>query len=59
MNLRQTYSAEARAEWSNLQVMGAQPGRRVTMAVVKRLGRAAGVDAAEVARVAAEIGAAS
>lgn len=55
--LRETYAREERADWENLLVMAALPGRRVTLRTVRRLGRAAGVSAAEIARVAAEIGA--
>ncbi|TAK26748.1 MAG: hypothetical protein EPO40_19710 [Myxococcaceae bacterium] len=57
--LRATYSGEARAEWENLLVMAALPGRPVALRTVRRLGRAAGVDASEITRVAREIGAAS
>lgn len=57
--LRETYRAEERAEWENLLVMARLPGRPVALRTVRRLGRAAGVDAAEIARVAREIGAAS
>ena len=57
--LRALYAAEARAEWQNLLAMADLPGRRPSLRVVRRLGRAAGVASAEVARVAAEIGAAS
>lgn len=55
--LTETRAAEARAEWDNLCTMGRAGGRPVPVRTVRDLGRAAGVDAAEVARVAAEIGA--
>ncbi|MFA9271215.1 MAG: hypothetical protein ACEQSX_10735 [Baekduiaceae bacterium] len=57
--LRETYAAEARAEWANLLAMAAQPGRRVLARTVRRLGRAAGVDAAEVALAIVTTGAVS
>lgn len=57
--LGETYRAEERAEWENLLAMAAQGGRPVLLRTVKRLGRKAGVPAAEVARVAAKIGAVS
>lgn len=57
--LGETYRAEERAEWENLLAMAAQGGRPVRRRDVQRLGRKAGVPAAEVARVAAEIGAVS
>lgn len=57
--LRATYAREARADWENLLEMARLPGRRVSLRVVTRLGREAGVPAAEIARVAREIGAAS
>lgn len=59
ISLAETYRAEERAEWANLLVMARLPGRPVALRTVRRLGRAAGVSAAEIARVAAEIGAAS
>lgn len=59
IGLAETYRAEERAEWQNLLVMAALPGRRVTLRTVRRLGRAAGVSAPEIARVAREIGAVS
>lgn len=55
--LRATYSAEAAAEWENLLEMASRPGRRVSLAVVRRLGTAAGIDAASIALVAAAVGA--
>lgn len=57
--LRATYAAEATADWQNLLDMARLPGRPVRRRDVQRLGRKAGVPAAEIARVAAEIGAAS
>lgn len=57
IGLGETYRAEERAEWENLLVMARLPGRRVALRTVRRLGRAAGVSAAEIASVAAEIGA--
>lgn len=53
------YAAEARADWQNLLEMAAQGGRPVALRTVQRLGRRAGLDAAEVARVAAALGCAS
>lgn len=55
--LRATYDREAAAEWENLLEMAPRPGRRVSLAVVRRLGRAAGIDAASIALVAAAVGA--
>jgi hypothetical protein len=57
--LRQIHAAEERAEWANLLEMASRPGRRVSLAVVRRIGRAAGIDAASIAMVAAAVGAAS
>jgi len=57
--VRATYAAEATADWQNLLVMAAKGGRPVLLRTVKLLGRKAGVSAAEVARVAREIGAVS
>lgn len=50
---------EAAAEWANLLEMASRPGRRVSVALVRRLGRAAGMSPADVALVAAAIGAVS
>lgn len=52
-------AAEASAEWANLLAMLAQPGRRPDAATVARMGRAAKVAPAEIARVVATLGAAS
>lgn len=47
--LRTLYAAEARAEWANLLAMAAEDGRRPSVRVVRRLGRAAGVTPATIA----------
>jgi hypothetical protein len=52
-------AAEAAAEWANLLAMLAQPGRRPDAARVARMGRAAKVARAEIARAVALLGAAS
>lgn len=46
---RTLYAAEARADWQNLLEMARQPGRRPSVRVVRRLGRAAGITPAAVA----------
>ncbi len=55
--LRAAYCAEAAAEWENLLEMASRPGRRVSLAVVRRLGVAAGIDTASIALVAVAVGA--
>ncbi len=59
IGLAETYRTEERAEWANLLVMAALPGRRVLLRTVRRLGREAGIPRAEVDRVAAAVGAVS